>query len=168
VRHPPDVTLGWILPENNPGCSACHRTGHLQAGLAGREPSAMLAIKFCWIGAAGRHCCRRMSYVYAGPVWDKILDKALVTSRSVRVREQLFELLSAAWLGKQALQPRLRPFLLAFLADGSAALRGRALEFWHRELPKDVPGRLRTLLLDGAAAVADAVRIVHDWPWDAG
>lgn len=93
-----------------------------------------------------------------GPVWDKILDKALVTSRSVRVREQLFELLSAAWLRKPALQPRLRPCLLAFLADASAALRGRALEFWHRELPKDVPGRLKALLLDGAAATADVVR----------
>jgi hypothetical protein len=56
------------------------------------------------------------------------------------------------------LQPRLRPCLMAFLADGSAALRGRALAFWHRELPKDVPGRLRALLLDGAAGAADAVR----------
>ena len=91
-------------------------------------------------------------------MWDKVLDKALVTSRSLPVREQLFELLSGTWLRKAALQPRLRPCLLAFLADGSAALRGRALEFWHRELPKDVPGRLRALLLDGAAAAADAVR----------
>ena len=102
-----------------------------------------------------------MSCVNTGPVWDKIVDKALVTSRSIRVREQLFELLSAAWLRKPALQPRLWPCLLAFLADQSAALRGRALEFWHRELPKDVPGRLRALLLDGAAAAAHLVRIVE-------
>ncbi len=39
-----------------------------------------------------------------GPVWDKILDKALVDSRSTLVREALFELLSDAWLRKPALQ----------------------------------------------------------------
>ena len=114
---------------------------------------------FCLHATYNTERQQAVTHVLTGPVWDKVLDRSLVTSRSSRVREQLFDLLLAAWMRKPALHPRLQPYLLAFLADASAALRGRALEFWHRELPKDVPGRLRALLLDGAAATAATVRV---------
>ena len=84
----------------------------------------------------------------AAPLWDHILAPSLVRSDSTAVRQELFALLTDAWKLKPAMHPRLRPALLAYLGDGHAELRGEALEFWHRELPKELPGRLKTLLQD--------------------
>lgn len=90
----------------------------------------------------------------AAGLWDRILQPALVCSESVAVRKALFTLLTGAWGLKPAVRPRLRPGLLAFLGDAEAGLRDDALEFWHRELPQEVPARLRALLQDGLACAA--------------
>ena len=86
-----------------------------------------------------------------GSLWDAILSPGLALSESTAVREELFGLLTAAWQLKPAMWPRLRPASLVFLGDAFAPLRKKALEFWHRELPKEVPARLQALLQDSLA-----------------
>jgi hypothetical protein len=86
---------------------------------------------------------------------QRFLDHGTV-GRSARAA--LFPILRDAWQTRPALHARLRPPLLAFLADPDAGIRTGALAFWNSALPEQPEQRLRALLADALEGAGPWVR----------